>query len=177
MDNDEAGHTAAEKFARQVSPDRSSRSEGNRKLGIRRCLIVRPLANVEVHITSPPPPLKLSSHLGDQNTPKDANDALRHPSINGEDLILQMLARVSVLLSHPPVLSSSEIFLQAERISHNNLSKFADLRAEVISHILNGSKKGFSGTPTPSLPKVTSITKGFRDGELVIFTGPTGRNS
>jgi hypothetical protein len=45
---------------------------------------------------------------------------------------------------------------------------------QVISNIVNGSKKGFSGTPTPSLPKITSITKGFRDGELVIFTGPTG---
>ena len=30
------------------------------------------------------------------------------------------------------------------------------------------------GTPTPSLPTLTKIVKGFRRGELVIFTGPTG---
>ena len=32
----------------------------------------------------------------------------------------------------------------------------------------------FEGSVTPSVPKLTGITKGFRKGELVLFTGPTG---
>jgi hypothetical protein len=30
------------------------------------------------------------------------------------------------------------------------------------------------GTPTKSLPALTRTVKGFRPGELVVFTGPTG---
>jgi hypothetical protein len=34
-----------------------------------------------------------------KNPPKDANDALRHPSLDGEELILQMLQQVTSWLT------------------------------------------------------------------------------
>eukprot|EP00602_Paraphysomonas_sp_CaronLab_P009375 CAMPEP_0185037728 /NCGR_PEP_ID=MMETSP1103-20130426/32532_1 /TAXON_ID=36769 /ORGANISM="Paraphysomonas bandaiensis, Strain Caron Lab Isolate" /LENGTH=478 /DNA_ID=CAMNT_0027575839 /DNA_START=143 /DNA_END=1576 /DNA_ORIENTATION=+ len=121
MDNDESGHVAAEKFSR--------------KLGIRRCVVVRPDQNM-------------------QDPPKDANDALRHRSVKGHKLIIDMLQK-------------------AKQINHSKLSTFADYRLEVMN-LLTRPRSVISGTPTKSLPALTKITKGFREGELVVFTGPTG---
>jgi twinkle protein len=84
------------------------------------------------------------------NPPKDANDALRQ---SVEDLIPSLLS-------------------QAQILSHHKLLSFADMKDDILR--LVRSDRPIIGTSTPSLPKLTSICKGFRRGELVIFTGPTG---
>ena len=44
---------------------------------------------------------------------------------------------------------------------------------QTLAYISRPEGSGY-GTPTPSLPGISAITKGFRVGELVVFTGPTG---
>jgi twinkle protein len=117
MDNDSPGIVASEKFSR--------------KLGLKRCRIVKPLKESEL------------------NPPKDANDALR----SGVDLV--------------------EMLQAARVLEHKRLNRFSDFRGEVLGHFKDPHSQTH-GTGTPSLPTLTSLTKGFREGELVIFTGPTG---
>jgi twinkle protein len=117
MDNDSPGIVAAEKFSR--------------KLGLKRCFIVKPLQSDAM------------------NAPKDANDALR----NGASIVDMLQA--------------------ARLLEHKRLNLFSDFRGEVLGHFKDPENQEH-GTPTPSLPTLTSLTKGFREGELVIFTGPTG---
>lgn len=118
LDDDDPGVIASEKFSR--------------KLGAKRCFIVKPL-----------------KYEADGKSPKDANDALRM----GVDLI-ELLEGASIL-------------------SHKQLKKFKDFRSEVLGHFMDPDNQTH-GTSTPSLPTLTKLTKGFREGELVIFTGPTG---
>ena len=80
---------------------------------------------------------------------KDANDALR----GGANLV--------------------EILQSASPVEHRRLNQFSDFRTEVLNYFKDPDGR-IHGTPTPSLPSLTSLTKGFREGELVIFTGPTG---
>lgn len=39
------------------------------------------------------------------------------------------------------------------------------------------AKSPYEGTISKSLPTLTAYTKGFRRGELVVFTGPTGKTT
>lgn len=118
LDNDKPGIEGSDKMAR--------------KLGLLRCVIVRP------------DPLLVKS-------PKDANDALRMSPDNS--LIPSMLE-------------------QARILSHEKLISFKDMKSDLIQYLRAETRS--EGSQTPSLPKLSSITKGFRRGELVILTGPTG---
>lgn len=55
-------------------------------------------------------------------------------------------------------------------LSHEKLLSFIDLRDEVIRLLLNKQCE-YEGTIVSSIPKLSEITKGFRRGELVVFTG------
>ncbi|CAM9440663.1 unnamed protein product [Phaeothamnion confervicola] len=115
MDADGPGQEGAEKFTR--------------KLGEKRCLVVRPLP-------------------GDKDPPKDANAALQQ----GRNL--------------------SAMLANARPLPHQDILRFEDVRSEVLHEI--ASPHEFSGTPVKSFPGLTNIIKGFRRGELTVFTGPTG---
>jgi hypothetical protein len=52
-------------------------------------------------------------------------------------------------------------------------NKILDIKNEALAAI-RGTDKESDGTRILSLPKLSGITKGFRRGELVVFTGPTG---
>jgi twinkle protein len=80
--------------------------------------------------------------------PKDANEAL----LKGFDM--------KILLE------------DAERLRHAHVVTFKNLRDEVINQILN--PKEYVGIASSSLPALTKIVKGFRNGELTILTGATG---
>eukprot|EP01035_Chromulina_nebulosa_P018279 gene18279-23956_t len=84
-----------------------------------------------------------------KNPPKDANDALRQNS----NIIIELL-------------NNAKLF------KHEKLQSFNDYKDEVMRLLRQSSK--YEGTATPSLPKLTDICKGFRRGELVIFSGATG---
>ncbi|KAG5191223.1 mitochondrial helicase twinkle [Tribonema minus] len=79
---------------------------------------------------------------------KDANEAL----LAGKDL-------AALLAAARP--------LQRDEILH-----FSDLRESVLHEIMNPME--FVGTPLESFPRLTEIVKGFRQGELSVFTGGTG---
>ncbi len=85
-----------------------------------------------------------------KDPPKDANDALRS---NIPNIIPTMLNAAS-------------------RISHQNLVTFSNLKERVFRFLKSGPH--LEGIQTPSFPRLSAICKGFRRGELVIFTGPTG---
>jgi energy-coupling factor transporter ATP-binding protein EcfA2 len=154
MDNDGPGQEGAEIFAK--------------KLGVERCLIVRPsgkrgwissdrqtpsnignndndatalssLSSASSSEPSPSPP---------PSPPKDANEAL----LQGWDL--------------------NELLEEASELPHERILKFSDLRDQVIHEIINPDK--YRGTPVTSLPGFTSLIKGFRRGEMTVLTGPTG---
>jgi twinkle protein len=80
--------------------------------------------------------------------PKDANEALQM----GCDL--------------------KQMLKDADIMEHEYVVGFKGLRSQVLTQIANPEK--YMGVPTPSLPGLTSIIKGFRRGELTVITGPTG---
>lgn len=83
------------------------------------------------------------------NPPKDANDALR-----------QDPALVPAMLR------------EAQSVTQDSTIGFSEGRDSVLQSVL---RQGVTeGSLTPSLPRLTEICKGFRRGELVILTGPTG---
>jgi twinkle protein len=86
-----------------------------------------------------------------ENAPKDANDALRRS--DGVQLIENMLTNAKLL-------------------SHERLQSFKDLRGDIIKSLFGNAV--VDGVKSPSLPALSNILKGFRRGELVIFSGPTG---
>lgn len=130
LDNDKSGQDAADKFAR--------------KLGVGRCVIVKPLEST----TDPP---------------KDANDALR-----------QTLHQFVAAPKQPaPRTLIADLIRAAKPVAHRRLETFSHLREEVLRNIRTPLTE-LSGTGTPSLPTISSIIKGFRRGELTILTGPTG---
>lgn len=58
---------------------------------------------------------------------------------------------------------------------HHRIEQFSDRKEEVIASILSTSQGNERvGTQTPSLDPLCGLVKGFRRGELVVFTGPTG---
>ena len=153
MDNDGPGQEGAEIFAK--------------KLGVERCLIVRPSGkrgwirsdrrttpitvnddkNEDATALSSASSLEPSSSPP-PSPPKDANEAL----LQGWDL--------------------NELLEEASELPHERILKFSDLRDQVIHEIINPDK--YRGTPVTSLPGFTSLIKGFRRGEMTVLTGPTG---
>jgi len=79
---------------------------------------------------------------------KDANDALRA----GVDLISLIAA--------------------AEPLSHDNIVRFRDLRAQVLRDVMFPS--ALRGVPSRFFPTFNKLLKGHRPGELTIVTGATG---
>jgi twinkle protein len=79
---------------------------------------------------------------------KDANDAL----LKGIDM--------------------NEVLENATLVPHDRILTFQDLRNEVLHELLQPEL--YTGVPVPSLPKFSSIIKGFRRGEMTVLTGPTG---
>jgi twinkle protein len=153
MDNDGPGQEGAEIFAK--------------KLGVERCLIVRPsgkrgwirsdrrTAPITVNDDNNEDATDLSSASSLEpspspppSPPKDANEAL----LQGWDL--------------------NELLEEASELPHERILKFSDLRDQVIHEIINPDK--YRGTPVTSLPGFTSLIKGFRRGEMTVLTGPTG---
>jgi hypothetical protein len=84
------------------------------------------------------------------NPPKDANDALRQ----GDPELIPAMLRA------------------AQATSDEQFSSFADERAFVMPRVARTDLR--EGSQTTSLPQLSNICKGFRRGELVILTGPTG---
>ncbi len=61
---------------------------------------------------------------------------------------------------------------EAALLPHDRILTFGDLRKDVLKELLEPDL--YSGTAIPSLPKFTSMIKGFRRGEMTVLTGPTG---
>ena len=125
LDNDKPGQEAAEKFAR--------------KLGINRCLLVRPPVDM-------------------LNPPKDANDALR-----------AMHAAAAAAKTGKPLPAEEtlipKLLAAAKPVSHNRLETFASLRGEVLRNIRQPEAL-VSGTPTPSLPVSANRPPAYRSSRL-----------
>ncbi|EDO43259.1 predicted protein, partial [Nematostella vectensis] len=60
----------------------------------------------------------------------------------------------------------------AQSISHEKIVTFHQLRNEVYGELVNADQ--VAGVKWSRFPKLNSILKGHRRGELTIFTGPTG---
>jgi len=155
LDNDKPGQESAEKFAR--------------KLGVQRCVLVRPPDSMA-------------------DAPKDANDALRQTAAeqgdrdNEKEKDADNSNSNSKAKGKKSSASSSDapeaqlipsLLAAAEPLSHDRLETFSSLRGEVLRSIRE-PESITSGTPVPSLPALNKKLKGFRKGELVILTGPTG---
>jgi twinkle protein len=80
--------------------------------------------------------------------PKDANEAL----LMGLDM--------------------NEMLDKASLIPHERILQFGELRDDVLHEIMHPDK--YVGVPVTSLPRFTSLVKGFRRGEVTVLTGPTG---
>mmetsp|Transcript_12010 Transcript_12010/g.24458 ORF Transcript_12010/g.24458 Transcript_12010/m.24458 type:complete len:758 (-) Transcript_12010:3951-6224(-) len=85
---------------------------------------------------------------GSPGGPKDANEAL----CKGVDL----LARIR----------------QARRLEHDQIVTFKDLRAGIWTELISPGQS--AGAQSTWLPGLNRVWKGFRKGELTIFTGHTG---
>jgi len=140
LDNDKSGQDAAEKYAR--------------KLGVGRCVIVRPIDGKQA---------AAASTAAAAVAPKDANDALR----------LTLPAFAPAGQSPQPATLIRDMLLAAKPLAHRRLETFAHLREQVLRNIRTPLTE-LSGTGTPSIPTISAIIKGFRRGELTILTGPTG---
>jgi twinkle protein len=154
MDDDLPGREGAEKISS--------------KLGVGRCQIVRPTAPfllptaAERAATQTPAATPQGPALASLNaSPKDANEAL----IRGLDLL--------------PIVSSA-----APR-PHDQILSFGDLRGAVMREVaanlgvLDDGAQGSGnrppcGWPIRCLPRLGSVVRGHRPGELTIVTGPTG---
>jgi twinkle protein len=84
----------------------------------------------------------------DVNGPKDANDVLK----KGGDM--------------------KELINKASRLKHKQIAMFHDIRDDIFLELVEGNK--MNGVPYQTLPRLTSIIKGHRKGELTILTGATG---
>ena len=92
--------------------------------------------------------LIVSTKGSNSDGPKDANDALRQ----GVDMV--------------------QLLKDAKPLPHSNIATFADFMEDVRNEILNPA--GVSGKVSTTLPGLSSVLKGFRAGELTLFSGPTG---
>ena len=162
MDNDGPGQQGAEKFAK--------------KLGSRRCAIVRPSghAAMDAALLGMVDPdqanaednaedgdgdgdAKENEGGGDGGAftpaaaafPKDANDALRDPACDMARLVRD-----------------------AQPLPHSEIASFMDLQGEVFHELTH--REQVAGVKPTTLPRFAALVKGHRRGELSIYTGPTG---
>lgn len=122
MDDDLAGMEGARQFAK--------------KLGLSRCVLVRPLRKEHAFNTE------------EASSCKDANEAL----LNGHDISAMLRA--------------------ARRAPHEGIATFADLRDEIFVEFTNPLQ--VQGVRSEFLPRLNSIVKGHRRGELTVYSGHTG---
>ena len=66
----------------------------------------------------------------------------------------------------------TRLILDAEPFKHNEIITFSDLREDVRREVL--CPPHVSGPQYKSLPTFQTTMKGFRKGELSVYTGPTG---
>ncbi len=162
MDNDEAGQAAVQKFSM--------------KLGKHRVHCIR-----QSHVT-------VDANDGEEVdvTFKDANDLLRNArkvnSYSDENLNTSTSTSTSTSTKITTTNNNGvgeyailKMLANAKCPSHEKVQGWSDLKDSVLQYLSQppGASRA-DGTPTPSLPTLTKIVKGFRRGELVIFTGPTG---
>ena len=86
--------------------------------------------------------------VGDHNSPKDANDALRQ----GLDL--------------------RKMIENAKPIPHKEILTFHELRQEIRNELQNPHQ--VVGKQLRTLPALNRVIKGHRPGELTVLTGSTG---
>ncbi len=60
----------------------------------------------------------------------------------------------------------------SKTLSHQRIEQFSNLRQALKQKLSTG--QSIEGSGTPSIPGLTQICKGFRRGELIILSGPTG---
>ena len=155
MDNDEAGQAAVQKFSM--------------KLGKHRVHCIRQShAHVGVGVGVG------GNEKEEVNVPfKDANDLLRNArKINSSSTTTSTTTTDNDGIGEYAIL---KMLATAKGPSHEKVQSWVDLKDSVLQYLSQppGASRA-DGTPTPSLPTLTKIVKGFRRGELVIFTGPTG---
>jgi twinkle protein len=63
----------------------------------------------------------------------------------------------------------------ARTLSHQRIEQFSTLRQALKQKLSSGQL--IEGSSTPSIPGLTQICKGFRRGEMVVVSGPTGEFS
>jgi len=61
---------------------------------------------------------------------------------------------------------------KAQPISHEKITTFHQLRGEVFDQFVNADQ--VAGVKWTRFPKLNSVLKGLRRGEVTVFTGPTG---
>ena len=153
-----------------ISLDVKAVKKWQKKLGLARCFIVRPDSSIVVrgplfhHVATDDAieiealhsyalitnQQRFSVMVFSQNAPKDANDALKHSTPGLIPLLLQ----------------------KAKLLSHEKLQTFKDFREDILKSLFEKSLD--NGALVHTLPMLNTILKGFRKGELVIFSGPTG---
>jgi len=83
----------------------------------------------------------------DPRPPKDANEAL----LRGYDL--------------------GELIESARPLAHQHILRAGNMKADVLAYVRG---EEMASVRAPSLGKLNDICQGFRQGELVVLTGPTG---
>lgn len=160
LDNDASGIAASQNFTK--------------KLGIHRCYVVKPLENCTIQ-------------------PKDANDILRYTPIDEEEdddevkLKPKQKSKVDSAsgsmvntggVSREQYMRNVELMMemvqQAQPVRHERVISFSDIKHDVLRSLIRGTLTQYDGTLCTSLPTLNEITKGFRRGELIVFSGPTG---
>ncbi|CAM9495213.1 unnamed protein product, partial [Discosporangium mesarthrocarpum] len=138
MDHDGPGQAGLDRFVR--------------KLGARRCLVVRPSSN-------------------DPNPAKDANEAL----LMGKDL--QELLDEAAVMPHEDIQTFQDLrqdILHQIKAGLHPCSLRGKGETLTLTLTLPQNPKEYTGAPLRSFPTLTGIIKGLRKGELTVLTGPTG---
>ena len=138
MDDDLPGQEGCEKFVK--------------KLGAKRCLIVKPdeedLKFIVGEGEEGEEGVEGETEEQKNSLPKDANEAL----LRGFDL--------------------QKMIDKAKPLPHKDIVTFGNLREDILSEIVN--PEATVGTSFETLPLLNNIVKGHRRGELSVYTGPTG---
>jgi len=183
LDNDSSGIAASANFTR--------------KLGIHRCFLVKPLENCVIQpkdandiIRYSDPDRVESASVSDESStsiigreftpkkpgrPRKKSSASSSPpgsktgindrSATGGVSREQYMRNVELMM---------EMLHQAQPVRHDRVVSFSDIKHDVLRSLVRGSMTEYEGTLCTSLPTINDITKGFRRGELIVFSGPTG---
>jgi len=93
------------------------------------------------------------------NTVNDDNNNVFYPPKDANDALLRGI-------------NMDKMIQQANVLPHDSILSFKELRDQVLNEIIHPHK--FIGIQMRSLPNLNKIVKGFRRGELTVFSGPTG---